>query len=49
MGPTDVNHEKKLDEEKKSSLKGTFISVGVVGAVIFITYLVVYGLYMVRV
>lgn len=40
---------KKLDKENETSLKGTWISVGVVGAVILIVYLLVFGLYMARV
>lgn len=40
---------KKLDKENKTSLIGTWISVGVVGAVILIVYLLVFGLYMARV
>lgn len=47
MGAT--NHENKIGEENESSLKGTFFSVGVVGAVILITYIIVFGLYMARV
>jgi hypothetical protein len=42
----------KVDQEEKeveTSIKGTLISVGLVGTVIFITYLVVFGLYMTRV
>ncbi|MDF0725906.1 cytochrome c oxidase subunit 2A [Cytobacillus sp. S13-E01] len=48
MGVAKVNQEKKHVDEK-SSLKGTFISVGVVGAVIFGMYLLLYGIYMDRV
>ncbi len=36
------------DRANESTLKGTFFSVGVVGAVILVTYLLIYGLYMVR-
>jgi hypothetical protein len=49
MGTLNVDPEKKPNEENETSLKGTIFSVGVVGAVIFITYLLVYGLYMDRV
>ncbi len=49
MGSKKKNHEAKLDGENVTSLKGTAISVGVVGAVILITYIVLYGLYMARV
>lgn len=48
MGESKVNREEKFDEEQVSH-KGTWISLGVVGAVILITYLVLYGLYMSRV
>ncbi|WP_155966740.1 cytochrome c oxidase subunit 2A [Paenisporosarcina sp. TG-14] len=40
---------KKLDKENETSLIGTWISVGVVGAVILIVYIIVFGLYMARV
>ncbi len=36
-------------DESSTTVKGTIFSVGVVGAVIFITYLIIYGLYMARV
>lgn len=49
MEATKVNHEKKLDMEHKAPLKGTWFSVGVVGAVILVTYIVLFGLYMSRV
>lgn len=41
------NVEAHTTEEQ--TVKGTIFSVGIVGAVIFITYIVIYGLYMVRV
>lgn len=44
-----ANREKKLDKEKETSLKGTWISVGVVGVVILVVYLIIFGLYMSRV
>ncbi|MBU8877565.1 cytochrome c oxidase subunit 2A [Bacillus sp. FJAT-29790] len=40
---------KTQEEQKHESVKGTMFSVGVVGAVIFITYVVLFGLYMARV
>jgi hypothetical protein len=46
MESTKVSHQKAENHEP---LKGTWISCGVVGGVILITYLIVYGLYMVRV
>jgi hypothetical protein len=49
MGTTKVNLKEKLSKEHEAPLKGTWFSVGVVGAVIFITYLIVFGLYMARV
>lgn len=48
MEITNVDHEEKLDKEKESKI-GTYFSVGIVGAVIFVTYLIVFGLYMARV
>ena len=44
-----VEQGEKVDIEKETSIKGTLISVGLVGAVILVTYLVVFGLYMSRV
>ncbi|MCR2823503.1 cytochrome C oxidase subunit II [Lederbergia panacisoli] len=38
----------RVKNESKENLKGTMFSVGIVGAVILLTYLVLYGLYMVR-
>ncbi|WP_242035099.1 cytochrome C oxidase subunit II [Mesobacillus harenae] len=43
-----VKHIGKAAKEH-DSLKGTILSVTVVGAVILVTYLIMYGLYMVRV
>ncbi|MGP4078540.1 hypothetical protein ACTWQL_01390 [Pseudalkalibacillus sp. R45] len=40
--------EQKVDEAQESKI-GTWISVGVVGGVILLTYFVLYGLYMARV
>ncbi|MBI0579305.1 MULTISPECIES: cytochrome c oxidase subunit 2A [Bacillaceae] len=45
MGVKKVNQKK----EQEAPLKGTWISVGVVGVVILATYLLLYGLYMSRV
>ncbi|MCH1624108.1 cytochrome c oxidase subunit 2A [Fredinandcohnia quinoae] len=45
---TKVNQKEKLSEEHEAPLKGTWISVGVVGAVILATYILLYGLYMAR-
>lgn len=44
MGATKVNR----DKEQESKV-GTWISVGVVGAVILVAYVVLFGLYMARV
>lgn len=49
MGSSKVNHEEKLDKQNETSLVGTYISVGIVAAVILLTYAVLYGLYMARV
>ena len=48
MEAPNVEQGEKLDKENESSIKGTLISVGLVGSVILITYLVVFGLYMAR-
>jgi hypothetical protein len=48
-GERKSGNELKLSEESENTTKGTMFSVGVVGAVIFITYLIVFGLYMSRV
>jgi hypothetical protein len=48
MESTNVNHEEKLDKNNESKV-GTWVSVGLVGAVILITYFVLFGLYMARV
>lgn len=48
MGSTKVNQTAKVKKEH-DTMKGTMFSVGVVGVVIFITYLFIYGLYMARV
>lgn len=45
----DNNVEASIKKEEEESYKGTMFSVGVVGAVILITYLVLYGLYMARI
>ncbi|MEH7375241.1 cytochrome c oxidase subunit 2A [Neobacillus drentensis] len=49
MGDTKVNNKKKHGEGHEAPLKGTWISVGLVGVVILATYLILYGLYMARV
>ncbi|WHY01735.1 hypothetical protein [Neobacillus sp. DY30] len=49
MGAAKVNHNKKEAKEYEAPLKGTWISVTVVGIVIVATYLVLYGLYMARI
>lgn len=49
MGATKVNHKAKSGKKDEAPLKGTWISVGVVGVVILATYLLLYGLYMARV
>ncbi|MFZ7945774.1 MULTISPECIES: cytochrome c oxidase subunit 2A [Bacillaceae] len=38
----------KKNEAHEAPLKGTWISVGVVGVVILLTYLLLYGLFMTR-
>jgi hypothetical protein len=43
------NDKKKSGEVQESPLKGTWISVGVVGVVILLTYFILFGLYMDRV
>ncbi|MFS0862784.1 hypothetical protein [Fredinandcohnia sp. 179-A 10B2 NHS] len=43
-----VNRNKKLGNEHEAPLVGTWISVGVVGAVILATYLLLFGLFMAR-
>lgn len=47
MEPIKSNGVEKVDNEKDSKI-GTWISVGVVGGVILLTYLIVFGLYMDR-
>ncbi|MEH7073774.1 cytochrome c oxidase subunit 2A [Neobacillus drentensis] len=49
MGASQRNNQKESVEVHEKPLKGTWISVGVVGAVILATYLLLYGLYMTRV
>ncbi|MEH7235156.1 cytochrome c oxidase subunit 2A [Bacillus sp. JJ1562] len=48
MGASKVNRNKKTDGEFQGPFVGTWISVGVVGAVILFTYIVLYGLFMAR-
>jgi len=47
MGAAKPNHGKKGSKENETMV-GTFFSVGVVGAVILFTYIVLYGLFMAR-
>jgi hypothetical protein len=47
MGDTKVT--KKSKQEHEAPLKGTWVSVTVVGVVIVATYIVLYGLYMARI
>jgi hypothetical protein len=49
MGAAKGNNKKSSDEVHEAPLKGTWISVGVVGVVILATYLLLYGLFMTRV
>lgn len=48
MGATKVNRNEKIDKEQDSKF-GTWIGVAIVGAVILVTYFVLFGLYMDRV
>ncbi|MEH7382711.1 cytochrome c oxidase subunit 2A [Bacillus sp. JJ1533] len=48
MGASKVNQNKKIDGEYQGPYIGTWISVGVVGAVILFTYIVLFGLFMSR-
>ncbi|WP_142303739.1 cytochrome c oxidase subunit 2A [Neobacillus soli] len=48
MGAAKGN-KKKPGEAHEAPLKGTWISVGVLGVVILATYLLLYGLYMTRI
>ncbi|MFB3165399.1 cytochrome C oxidase subunit II [Neobacillus sp. 179-J 1A1 HS] len=48
MASTKVTHKGKK-QEQEVPLKGTWISVTVVGLVIVATYIVLYGLYMARI
>lgn len=49
METVETNKAETEVRPPEDTVKGTMFSVGVVGAVILITYLIVYGLYMVRV
>ncbi|MCM3114235.1 cytochrome c oxidase subunit 2A [Neobacillus sp. MER 74] len=49
MGAAKGNNKKKAGEVQEAPLKGTWISVSVVGVVILLTYFLLYGLYMSRV
>ncbi|MCC3358799.1 hypothetical protein [Bacillus sp. REN16] len=48
MGASKVNRNKNSDGEYQGRLVGTWISVGVVGAVILFTYITLFGLFMAR-
>lgn len=48
MDATKMKQHESANKENESTLKGTFFSLGVVGLVIFVTYLVLYGLFMAR-
>jgi hypothetical protein len=41
--------DKKVDHKEETSLIGTALGVGFVGVVILVSYITLYGLYMVRV
>ncbi|SEB10126.1 hypothetical protein SAMN05421743_11697 [Thalassobacillus cyri] len=47
MAELNVKQNEEVVEES-STIKGTIFSVAVVGGVIFVTYLLIYGLYMAR-
>ncbi|MCM3569472.1 hypothetical protein [Neobacillus mesonae] len=49
MSSTKVHNHKQTGGEKETPRTGTWISLGVVAAVILFTYLVLFGLYMGRV
>ncbi|WP_155928714.1 cytochrome c oxidase subunit 2A [Bacillus sp. UNC41MFS5] len=49
MGAGKGNNKKESEEVHEAPLKGTWISVSVVGVVILLTYFLLYGLYMSRV
>jgi len=49
MGMSKTNDNKEKQKQNVESVKGTMFSVGLVGVVILITYVVLYGLYMARV
>ena len=48
MDAPNVEKEEKLSSDNETSIKGTLISLGLLGTVILVTYLVVFGLYMAR-
>ena len=48
MGAPKVNRNKNTNMEHSEKLVGTWISVGVVGAVILATYILLFGLFMAR-
>jgi hypothetical protein len=48
MEVTKIGQEQQLGQEIKTERRGTWFSLGIVGAVILITYLVFFGLYMAR-
>jgi hypothetical protein len=48
MGASKVNRNKNTNGGNSERLVGTWISVGVVGAVILATYILLFGLFMAR-
>lgn len=48
VGASKVNNSKNTNQDYQGPLVGTWISVGVVGAVILATYLILFGLFMAR-
>ncbi|WP_152526165.1 cytochrome c oxidase subunit 2A [Thalassobacillus devorans] len=48
MAESNVKQNEEVVEES-STIKGTIFSVAVVGGVILVTYLLIYGLYMTRI
>ncbi|WP_158587430.1 hypothetical protein [Neobacillus notoginsengisoli] len=48
MATSKVSNVRKAGKHKESSMMGTFISLGVVGGVILITYFILFGLFMAR-
>ncbi len=44
-----IKTDKKENQKKETSLKGTALGVGIVGLVILISYVTLYGFYLARV